>query len=311
MLFQKCEPDRCEEMKRLVRLVDSREEVKRLLKLDSTIDMVIPRGSSSLIKFVQENTNIPVLGHADGICFAFVDADGASTPDRLRDAISIIRDSKLQYPCACNALEVLLVHEDAAAHLLPPLGETLAGEGVIFKADKAALKLLPPESCHAAAPTDFKTEWLGPVLSVGVVKSIDEAILKINQNGSHHTDLIISHNHENIELFMRQVDSADVFCNCSTRFADGFRFGFKAEVGIGTGKVHARGPVGLEGLTTYQYRLYGNGHTVGSFSKTECIASNKYTHRPLFLLEKHSRIKASLDSTEDVAKYEQGRLSSS
>ncbi|OEH76861.1 uncharacterized protein LOC34617468 [Cyclospora cayetanensis] len=293
----------------LVQLVETRDDVQQLLKLDDCIDLVIPRGSNALVRFVQSHTNIPVMGHADGICHAYADADCASTPERLKDAIAIIRDSKLQYVAACNALEVLLVHKDAAEALLPALGAALAAEGVRYRADEEAAAWLPKEATEAARPEDFATEWLAPILSVRIVETIQEALHAINNNGSHHTDVILSFSPTNIETFMRGVCSADVFCNCSTRFADGYRFGFNAEVGIATGKTHARGPVGLEGLCTYAYRLYGRGHTVAAVERRAAEQGLPgFTHRPLLVVEQTSIGSAVLVNEDGIDAFERSRL---
>ena len=285
----------------LVQLVESREDVQKLLRLDQCIDLVIPRGSNALVRFVQSNTNIPVLGHADGICHIYADADSVSTEERLKKAVAIIRDSKLQYVAACNALEALLVHQEAAQTLLPVLGPALAKEGVKFKADKKAAALLPAEATEAAKPEDFCTEWLAPILSVRVVDTLMEALEAINTNGSHHTDGSLSYSPANVETFMKGVGSADVFCNCSTRFADGYRFGFNAEVGIATGRTHARGPVGIEGLCTYAYRLYGEGHTVAGIEEEKERGLPGFTHQPL-VADKAAWSEESIDF------YEAGRL---
>ncbi|CDI76847.1 gamma-glutamyl phosphate reductase, putative [Eimeria acervulina] len=296
----------------LVQLVESREEVQQLLQLHDSIDLVIPRGSKELVSFIQNNTRIPVMGHAEGVCTAYADADCVSTQQRMQQVVGVIRDSKLQYVAACNALEVLLVHKDAAAKLLPVLGQALAAEGVQFRAHAAAAQLLPPEATQPAAEEDFKTEWLAPILSVRVVESVEEAVECINRNGSHHTDLILSFTPPHIETFMRGVSSADVFCNCSTRFADGYRFGFQAEVGIATGKTHARGPVGLEGLCTYAYRLYGCGHTVAAVegeSAAAGISSSGFTHIPMLTMEPASTTPSLALATEEaIDAYERNRL---
>lgn len=291
----------------LIQLVESREDVQKLLRLDQCIDLVIPRGSKSLVSYVQANTNIPVLGHADGICHAYADADSVSTEERLRQAIEILRDSKLQYVAACNALEVLLVHKDAAATLLPALGTALETDGVRFRADATAADLLPKQATEPAKPEDFRTEWLAPILSVRVVDSLTEAVEAINTNGSHHTDLILSFSPPNVEAFMRGVGSADVFCNCSTRFADGYRFGFNAEVGIATGKTHARGPVGIEGLCTYAYRLYGKGHTVAAV-EGQREGFPRFTHRPLLAIEQRNVANVMVSTDEAIDAYEGSRL---
>ncbi|CDJ65012.1 gamma-glutamyl phosphate reductase, putative [Eimeria necatrix] len=287
----------------LVQLVESREDVQQLLQLDGCIDLVIPRGGTNLVRFVKSHTAIPVMGHADGICHAYIDADAVCTPQRLQKALDVIRDSKLQYVAACNALEVLLVHKDAAEVLLPTLGQALAAEGVQFRADEAAARLLPQSVTKAAVPQDFCTEWLAPILSVKVLEDLDEALNCINTNGSHHTDVIISYCPSNVEKFMRGVASADVFCNCSTRFADGFRFGFNAEVGIATGKTHARGPVGVDGLCTYAYRLYGMGHTVSAVE-----AEAAFSHKPLLVLDQANKSDVRMNTEEAIDAYERSRI---
>lgn len=292
----------------LIQLVESREDVQKFLRLENSIDLVIPRGSNALVSYVKSHTNIPVLGHADGICHIYADADSASTEDRLKEAVAIIRDSKLQYVAACNALEVLLVHRLAAEALLPALGGVLATEGVHFKADGEAAALLPKDVTEAAKPEDFQSEWLAPVLSVRVVDSMEEALQAINANGSHHTDGILSYSPSHVEMFMRGVGSAEVFCNCSTRFADGYRFGFNAEVGIATGRTHARGPVGIEGLCTYAYRLYGKGHTVAAVEEEMKQGRSGFTHLPLLTTEPKNFTKMDLSTEENINSYEGARL---
>ncbi|KAL8275338.1 hypothetical protein Esti_000787 [Eimeria stiedai] len=298
------------ELASLVQLVESREEVHNLLKLNDCLDLVIPRGGKALLEYVRENTTIPILGHAAGVCHAYVHADAVRTPEKLQSALQILRDSKLQYAAACNALEVLLVHKEAAEALLPALGRALSEEGVRFKADARAAELLPAEATGAATEEDFHTEWLAPVLSVKVVEKLEEAVATINKNGSHHTDVILSFSPPHVQRFMQGVDSADVFCNCSTRFADGFRFGFNAEVGISTSKTHARGPVGLEGLCTYSYRLYGNGHTVAAMEDNVGAGGllPQYTHKPLATTGKSKLVSMMLSEEEGIASYEGSRL---
>ncbi|KAL8429276.1 hypothetical protein Efla_005553 [Eimeria flavescens] len=303
--------DKVPSLSGLIRLISSREEVRLLLQLNEAIELVIPRGGRALLEFVRKNTTIPILGHSAGVCHAYVDADAVRTPERLQSALLLLRDSKLQYVAACNALEILLVHREAADALLPALGQALAAEGVRFKADAAAAKLLPAAATEAAHEEDFCNEWLAPVLSVRVVHTLEEAIDSINKNGSHHTDLILSFTPANVELFMQRVDSADIFCNCSTRFADGFRFGFKAEVGISTSKTHARGPVGLEGLCTYTYRLYGSGHTVEALEAQTADGQDPqlaYTHRPLAAQGLPKAASLMLGSEQGIASFEGSRL---
>eukprot|EP00922_Rhytidocystis_sp_ex-Travisia-forbesii_P043652 GHVS01065122.1.p1 GENE.GHVS01065122.1~~GHVS01065122.1.p1 ORF type:complete len:453 (+),score=71.27 GHVS01065122.1:25-1359(+) len=243
-----------------VQLVDTRDEVGELLKQEGKIDLVIPRGSKALVKNVMDNTNIPVMGHADGLCSMFVDVTAEQDM-----ALRLIEDSKLDYPAACNAVETLLVHRDVADELLPRVAQRLGVErGVRFHVEERLLGLFQSgPSADVAVPEDFQTEFLGPELAIKCVDGVEEAIAHINEHGSHHTDCIVTADAERAEKFMAGVDSAGVYWNCSTRFADGFRYGFGAEVGISTNRLHARGPVGLEGLVTYRYRMYGKGEVVG------------------------------------------------
>ena len=222
--------------------VFTRDDVKEMLEQDKFIDLIIPRGGNSLVKFVKENTKIPVLGHADGICHIFVDESAD-----IEKAKRIIIDAKTQYPSACNTVETLLIHEDFQHQ--DELLEVLKDAGIEL--------VLTPESWHV--------EYSDKILSVKTVKSLEEAIEHINEFSSGHTESIITENRENAQIFMSTVDSAGVYHNVSTRFADGFRYGFGAEVGISTNKTHARGPVGLEGLTIYKYTLQGNGDIVADY----------------------------------------------
>ena len=205
-----------------------------------------------------ENSKIPVMGHADGVCHIYVDKDFD-----MEKALPILIDAKTQYVAACNTVETLLVHKDAADRLMPALAEAFRANGVTLKGTKDIQDIV---ACEAADEEDFRTEYLDYIISAKIVDSVDEAIAHINKYGSHHTDAIISEDDETVEKFMELVDSAGVYQNCSTRFADGFRYGFGAEVGISTGKIHARGPVGLEGLVTYKYKITGKGHIVGDYA---------------------------------------------
>lgn len=232
--------------KNVIQQVFSRDDVAEMLKCDKYINLIIPRGGNSLVKFIKENTKIPVLGHADGICHIFAD----ETAD-IDMAIKIVTDAKTQYPSACNAVETLLIHEN-----FPKKDNLLA-----------ALQL--SEIQLTDNPESWSHEYGDKILAFKTVKNIDEAIEHINTYGSGHTDSIITKNIENAEKFMNKVDSAGVYFNVSTRFADGFRYGFGAEVGISTNKTHARGPVGLEGLTIYKYKLIGNGQIVGDYASGE------------------------------------------
>lgn len=246
-------------------LLHSREDVQEMLKLHDRIDLIIPRGSNAFVRYIMQNSEIPVLGHADGLCHVYVDE-----ACDIRQAVKLTVDSKTQNLSVCNAAETLLVHEKAAAEFLPLAKAALEAKNVEIRGDERTRAVI---ECKAASETDWETEYLDAVLSVKVVDSLQEAIIHINQYGSHHTDAILSTDANHINTFMTLVDSADVFANCSTRFADGFLFGFGAEVGIATGKIHARGPMGMEGLCTYKYRLYGSGQALaelndGQFSLT-------------------------------------------
>jgi glutamate-5-semialdehyde dehydrogenase len=253
-----------------VQLIATREEVKAMLDLDSWIDLIIPRGSNELVQAIQEGTRIPVLGHADGICSVYVDRDAD-----LDKAISVVLDAKTQYPAVCNAAETLLVHRDALPRVLPELGKRLEGKGVELRADSACSAHLP--TARAATPEDFRTEFLDLVLAVKAVDSIEEAVAHINSHGSHHTDAIVTESEEAARYFLARVDSAGVFHNASTRFADGFRFGLGAEVGVSTNKTHARGPVGMEGLVIYKYQLRGAGQGVEEYGPEK----KPFLHTPL------------------------------
>ena len=251
-------------------LLESREDVSAMLSLDRDIDLLIPRGSNEFVRRMQESTRIPVMGHSSGLCHLYVDrsADVAM-------AVAIAVDAKTQAPATCNSIETLLVHRDIAPEFLPALGRAMAEKGVELRADAASRPLLP--GSKAATDADWDAEYLAPVLSVKTVSTLDEAVGHVNAHGSHHTDAIVASDESAATRFLAGVDSADAFWNCSTRFADGFRFGLGAEVGISTGKLHARGPVGLEGLTTYRWVLCGTGQTVAPFAE----GSMRFTHRPL------------------------------
>jgi len=252
-----------------INLIKTREAVKELLKMDKYIDLLIPRGSNSLVKYIQENTKIPVLGHTEGICHIYVDAEADCDK-----AIKVSTDSKIQYPAACNAVETLLVHKDIAEKLLHELISEFKKNEVLVKGDELTRKII--SDIKIATEEDWKTEYSDKIISIKVVDNINDAINHINLYGSGHTDCIITENTENRDLFMNLVDSAGVYCNVSTRFADGFRYGLGAEVGISTNKTHARGPVGLEGLTIYKYKLYGNGQIVAEYSGKN---PKKYIHK--------------------------------
>ncbi|MDR2355144.1 MAG: glutamate-5-semialdehyde dehydrogenase [Clostridiales Family XIII bacterium] len=241
-------------------LVETRADINGLLTCHESIDLLIPRGSNEFVRYIMDNSSIPVMGHSDGICHIYADVSAD-----VEMAVSVIRDAKTQYAAVCNAVETLLVHRGAAARLLPPVFADLRAHGVTVKGCPKTRKLL--SEVLPAADEDFATEYLDYILSVKIVDSLDEAVAHINKYGSHHTDAILTEDDAAAERFMLLVDSAGVYRNCSTRFADGFRYGFGAEVGVSTGKLHARGPVGLSGLVTYKYELCGNGQIVGDYAE--------------------------------------------
>jgi glutamate-5-semialdehyde dehydrogenase len=252
-----------------INLLETRSEVNEMLKMDEHIDLIIPRGSNAFVRYIMDNSRIPVLGHADGICHVYVDRDAD-----LNMALDIVVDSKTQYVAVCNATETLLVHRDIAEEFLPLLKDALDKKSVEIRGCERTRRII---ECVEANEKDWATEYLDYILSVKVADSLDDAIDHINKYGSGHTDAIVSGNKDSIMRFLEYVDSGNVMANCSTRFSDGFKYGLGAEVGISTNKIHARGPVGLEGLVTYKYKLIGNGHIVADY------ASNKrrFTHRAI------------------------------
>jgi len=250
-------------------LLTSRKDSMAMLKLEDDINLIVPRGSNELVKFIQENTKIPVLGHADGICHIYLDNE-----IDLDLAIRVSLDSKAQYPAACNAVETLLIHSDIAEQFLLEAIPQFKAKSIELRGDKRAKSLGVEKS---ADEEDWKTEYLELILAIKIVDNIDEAIAHIQKFSSKHTDAIITKNAKNAKKFMNLVDSAGVFHNCSTRFADGFRYGFGAEVGISTQSLPPRGPVGLEGLVTYKYFLSGEGQIVENFSS----GGDSFTHRDL------------------------------
>jgi glutamate-5-semialdehyde dehydrogenase len=254
-------------------LLESRSDVEALLKADSFVDLIIPRGSNSLVRYIQENTAIPVLGHAEGICHIYVDR--AADLDK---AVEIIIDAKTSYPAVCNAVETVLIHRDVAARFLPGLVDALKAKSVEVRCDDRAIEELGLSTVSPATDEDWKTEYCDLILAIRVVDTIDQSIDHINTYGSHHTDAIVTQDDEAFDQFFAEVDSAGVYLNASTRFADGYRYGFGAEVGISTGKLHPRGPVGLEGLVTYKYKLVGKGHTVTHYSGPK---GGRLQHKPL------------------------------
>jgi glutamate-5-semialdehyde dehydrogenase len=254
-----------------VQLLTTREEILELLQLDKYVDLIIPRGSNAFVKFVQDNTRIPVLGHADGICHIYVD-EAAD----ISKAINITVDSKIQYPAACNAIETLLVHSSIAAEFLPQVATVLQAQNVELKGDERTLEILP--NLAAAIEIDWQTEYSDLILAIKIVDSLEDAISHISNYGSRHTEAIITEDITAAETFQGLVNAAGVYHNCSTRFADGFRYGFGAEVGISTQQMPPRGPVGLEGLVTYKYQMSGNGHIVKTYTGAN---AKSFTHRDL------------------------------
>lgn len=238
--------------------LEARSEISELLGCHDSVDLLIPRGSNSFVQYIMNNTKIPVMGHADGICHIYVDKDAD-----LDKAVPIIFDSKTQYVSACNAVETLLVHQDMVKELMHRLKAALDQKQVEIRGTEEIAGVI---SCEKATAEDNTREYLDYILSVKPVEDVYEAIDHINYFGSHHTDCIVTENAQTAETFMDLVDSAGVYQNCSTRFADGYRYGFGAEVGISTGKIHARGPVGLEGLVSYKYKLYGQGQIVEDYA---------------------------------------------
>ncbi|MCC3408672.1 MAG: glutamate-5-semialdehyde dehydrogenase [Microcoleus sp. PH2017_10_PVI_O_A] len=253
-----------------VQLLTTREETIELLKMDEYVDLIIPRGSNSFVRFVQENTRIPVLGHADGICHLY--ADKAAD---IQKAVEISVDAKTQYPAACNAIETLLVHRDIAHNFLPAVAQALQQKKVELRGDEPTRTIL---DIAEANEEDWSTEYSDLILSIKIVDSVEEAVNHINTYGSRHTDAIVTEDSEAAETFLNGVDAAGVYHNCSTRFSDGFRYGFGAEVGISTQQMPPRGPVGLEGLITYKYRVVGDGHIAASYVGQD---AKGFTHREL------------------------------
>ncbi len=255
--------------KNAICLLTSRKDSMSMLNLEKYINLIIPRGSNELVKFIQENTRIPVLGHADGICHLFIDIDA-----NLDMALSVALDSKIQYPAACNAIETLLVHQDIAKTFLEKAIPLFNSNDVKLIGDKRSVDL---GLKYEASLEDWRTEYLDLILSIKIVDDLEEAITHIQKYSSKHTDGIITENISTANEFMNVIDSAGVFHNCSTRFADGFRYGFGAEVGISTQTLPPRGPVGLEGLVTYKYFLKGHGNIVDDFSSGKVL----FTHKDL------------------------------
>jgi glutamate-5-semialdehyde dehydrogenase len=249
-------------------LMETRTDVQEMLALDETIDLIIPRGSNAFVQYIMDHSRIPVLGHADGICHIYIDKDAD-----LEMAVKIAFDSKCQYVAVCNAAETLLVHQDIAETFLPKMKTAYENQQVEIRGcerTKEIIDVIP------ASESDWLTEYLDRIISIKIVDNLDQAIQHINHYGSGHTDVIVTQNRDRGNQFMNRVDSADVFLNCSSRFSDGFRFGLGAEVGISTNKIHARGPVGMEGLMIYKWQLIGNGHVVSDYAGPD---ARSFTHR--------------------------------
>ena len=258
-----------------LQLVEAREDVQALLSRDDAVDLLIPRGSNEFVRYIKEHSSIPVLGHADGVCHLYVD-EAAET----EMAVHLALDAKTQYPAVCNAIETLLVHEKKAGEYLPLVADALQEKGVAIRGCAATRAILT--SAGAANEEDWKTEYLDLIISVRVVESLAQAVDHVNRYGSRHTDAIVTSDEAAARTFLSRVDAASVMWNASTRLADGFRYGFGAEVGIATDKIHARGPVGLEGLVTYKYQIEGNGHLVSDYEGADARA---FLHKPLPLNE--------------------------
>ncbi len=251
-------------------LLTSRTQVRTMLALAEYIDLIIPRGGNAFVQHIMRNTTIPVLGHADGVCHVYIDR----TAD-LEMAFKVTMDSKCQYVSVCNAAETLLVHRDVAARFLPKIRDGLTAKGVEIRGCPGTAAVIRVKN---AAPEDWRAEYLDLIISIRVVESLDQAVKHINHYGSGHTDVIVCNDRDRGRRFMDLVDSADVFVNCSSRFSDGFRYGLGAEVGISTNKIHARGPVGLEGLLIHKWKLIGNGHLVSDFTGKD---ARPFTHKKI------------------------------
>ena len=254
-----------------VQMIETREDVRALLQLEDHIDLFVPRGSNDFVRYIQDNTRVPVLGHADGICHAYVDQHAD-----VEQAVAVCYDAKVQYPAVCNAIETVLVHRRIAPAFLPLLAKAYDNAGVEMRGCDATQTLLP--RVKAATAEDWDTEYLDLIVSIRLVDDLEAAIAHVNRHGSGHTDAIVTEDRQAAERFLDGVDAATVMHNASTRFADGFRFGKGAEIGISTNKTHARGPVGLEGLVLYKYRLSGRGHVVTDYVGPQ---AKPFTHRRL------------------------------
>ena len=266
-----------------IQLIETREEVREMLKMDKYIDLIIPRGSNKFVKYIQDNTRIAVLGHSEGICHVYIDKDAD-----LEKAVGISLDAKCQYPAVCNAMETMLVHKDIGEKFLPIIIKKFLENNVELRLDNKSLSMLnksmksimKSKNIKKATEKDWGTEYNDLILSIKIVNDADEAVNHINKYGSKHTDAIVTENKEAADKFMNFVDSSSVMWNASTRFADGYRYGKGAEVGISTAKIHARGPVGLGGLVIYKYKLIGNGHVVKDYIGK---GARRFIHKKKFL----------------------------
>ena len=254
-----------------VQMIETRSEVMDMLNEDKNIDLIIPRGSNDFVRYIQDNTRIPVLGHSEGICHGYIDCEA-----NIEKSIAVVLDSKIQYAAACNAMETLLIHDAIAPKILPLLIETFYTNGVELLGCEETCKIFP--ELKPASPDDWDTEYTDLKLSIKLVFGLEEAIRHINIHGSGHTDVILTEKKVTADRFLSEVDSSSVIVNASTRFADGYRFGLGAEIGISTNKTHARGPVGLEGLIIYKYKIIGDGHIVAQYVGED---SKPFIHRKI------------------------------
>jgi glutamate-5-semialdehyde dehydrogenase len=252
-------------------MLQSRADVMELLNLERDVDLLIPRGGKEFVEKISRQSRIPVLGHGEGICHVYVHAAAD-----LQRAERIVMDAKVDYPAACNSVETLLVDGAVAAEFLPKIVARLRAEGVEVRGCEQTMAIVKSNEVKAASEEDWATEYGDLILSVKVVGGVDEAIAHVHEYGSAHTEAIVTEDLQAAEKFLNEVDAAGVYHNASTRFADGYRYGFGAEVGISNGKLHARGPMGMDGLTTYKYKLRGSGQTAGEYQR-----GKRFTHRPL------------------------------
>ncbi|KAF7515461.1 hypothetical protein G7054_g14564 [Neopestalotiopsis clavispora] len=266
-----------------VQLVTTRDVIPQLLDLDKYIDLVIPRGGNELVRYIKSSTKIPVLGHADGLCSMYLEESADA-----KIAAGVIVDSKTSYPAACNSLETLLVQESALDTLLPAAAEALIAKGVTLHCDAKSKAALASKQLSGAEKfivdaqdADYDTEFLSLDLAVKTVSGLEDAIIHINTHGSKHTDAILTSSKELAERFMSAVDAAGVYWNAPTRLADGMRYGFGTEVGISTNKIHSRGPVGLEGLMIYKYKIRGAGQLTADYGEGEGQKRFKHERLPL------------------------------